>query len=646
MIAKMLKFHLFFLGDENKLLRTLQKKGIVEINQLEKEYGFENLKERVISIEEKINKIEFLKGIVKKIDGKEFSGKILLTESQEQKIISNFLVDETFDNFKKLNDEIERRKIVDRKIETIINQLNKFKNIKLNFATLFSLKNFSFYIFTSKKPISLISEDILFEKVYQDKKEIFYLIVFPSGKKEEIFEKIKENKGEIIEVKKWNKYPEDIIKKLLKTKKKNLEKINNFEKYIGENIKKIKNEIFVIYDHYISLLDYLKTKEKVTSSKFIKCFCGWIKEKDIEKLKEAIKETSPDSFLHIVPPQKDEDVPIVLENPPLIEPFEVVTDLYGRPIYKNMDPTFALSLFFVISFGFCTSDAGYGILLILLSLILMRKFKFYPSFIKFLKLLIYGGIGAIIIGALTGGWFGDIISKLPEKSIITKTLSSFIILDPLKEGNNALIFLAWALIIGYIQIIWGLILNLYNSIKNKVITDILLATSTLSVQIFAGVLVFLFLKGLKTGIFFYIPIFIVILNFLTIMAVNATSQKGLLIKGFWAIYSAYSVIAGNLLGDVLSYSRLFGLGLTSTVLAIVVNQIVFMAGGIPFIGPLFAVIIFLLGHFGNLAINLLGSYVHTSRLQYLEFFTKFYQGGGKPFSPFSEKRIYTYLKNF
>ena len=94
----------------------------------------------------------------------------------------------------------------------------------------------------------------------------------------------------------------------------------------------------------------------------------------------------------------------------------------------------------------------------------------------------------------------------------------------------------------------------------------------------------------------------------------------------------------------MSYSRLFGLGLTTGVLALVVNEMVFMAKGIPFAGIIIASIIFIIGHFGNLAINLLGGYVHTSRLQYLEFFTKFFEGGGKPFSPLREARHYTYLK--
>jgi len=118
----------------------------------------------------------------------------------------------------------------------------------------------------------------------------------------------------------------------------------------------------------------------------------------------------------------------------------------------------------------------------------------------------------------------------------------------------------------------------------------------------------------------------------------------LIMRLFWALNGGYSVIASNLLGDILSYSRLFGLGLTSAVLGFVVNEIVFMSTGIPFVGYVLGFLIFIVGHSGNLAISLLGGYVHTSRLQYLEFFTKFFESGGRSFSPLKEIREYTYIE--
>jgi V/A-type H+-transporting ATPase subunit I len=141
----------------------------------------------------------------------------------------------------------------------------------------------------------------------------------------------------------------------------------------------------------------------------------------------------------------------------------------------------------------------------------------------------------------------------------------------------------------------------------------------------------------------YVSVFLLISAFLFLMLIKAKEQKGIVMKLFWAFYGAYNVIAGNLLGDILSYSRLFGLGLTTAVLGLVVNEMAFMSKGIPYAGYIIAVILLIVGHIGNLAINLLGSYVHTSRLQYLEFFTKFFESGGRQFRPFSPIRKYTYI---
>ncbi|MCM8803773.1 MAG: hypothetical protein NC833_00770, partial [Candidatus Omnitrophica bacterium] len=329
------------------------------------------------------------------------------------------------------------------------------------------------------------------------------------------------------------------------------------------------------------------------------------------------------------------------ENSKLIEPFEVVTDLYGRPIYKNIDPTGPLSIFFAISFGFCLTDAGYGILLIIISSLLMRKFRFLPNFIKFLRLLLICGISTLIIGALTGGWFGDILYKLPDNLSIIKFLKKFVVLNPLESGDKSILFLSLALGFGYIQIIWGLILNLYTQLKRFPLKYCGEAISLLLIQIIVGIII---VGYLKTKILLKIPLYILLLCFLYFMIEKARAQKEFILKGFWAIYGTYSVIAGNILGDVLSYSRLFGLGLTTSVLALVVNQMVLMVKNIPFIGVFISIIIFILGHIGNLMINLLGSYVHSSRLQYLEFFTKFFEGGGRVFKPFKEIRIYTFKK--
>ncbi|MCM8832893.1 MAG: hypothetical protein NC816_03105 [Candidatus Omnitrophica bacterium] len=641
MISRIKKFTCFFLGEEEVLLKRLQKLGIVEIENVPFE-GFEKNKLSKDEIEDKIKKLEFLENILNEIGEKQENEKIIIDENEENKILESFPFEKIYNKNLKLYNEIEKRKRIIQKIEKLNQEIAPFLKTELIFSKLFTLSNFSFFVFSLPQKIKLenISEDLYIEKIGEVQKDFLYILLFRKDKREiaEIF--LKQIGGKILYVRKWNKKIKEIYEKLENIKFKNEQAILEIKKKLSE-IKDYKKEIFICYDYYKSLYEFVCAKEKLGISKFVKGITGWVSEKNIDTLKKTLLQLLPESYIIIEDPKEGENIPIILENNRFIEPFEVVTDLYGRPVYKNIDPTGPLSIFFAISFGFCLTDAGYGILLILISLILMRKFKFLPNFIKFLKLLFICGISTLIIGALTGGWFGDTLYKLSENYQFIKFLKKIVLLNPLESSNKSIIFLLITLVIGYIQIIWGLVLNLYNNLRRYPLKFCGEPITLLLIQILVAII---FIGYLKMKILIKSAFFFLILCFIYLMYEKAKTQKEFMLKGFWAIYGAYSVIAGNLLGDVLSYSRLFGLGLTTSVLGLVINQMVSMLKNIPYIGIFIAILIFIVGHIGNLLINLLGSYVHTSRLQYLEFFTKFFEGGGRVFKPFKEVRDYTLLK--
>jgi len=639
MISKIKKFNCFFIGDSEKLLKKLQSAGIVEIESI----SFEGFEKKVVpkeEIEEKIKKIEFLKNIMG--EKKEEFKKIFIDEKEEKEIIEKFSLDEIYKDSLNLITEIERRKKIIEKIEKLKEEITPFCGTDLIFLDLFSLKKFSFFVFSLPLKIEIKKkmEGVYIEKIGTFQKDNLYLILFENENKRTVDSFLKEIKAKILYVRKWNKKIKYILEKLENIKRKNEIIILNLKNKLGE-ISKYKKEIWVLHDYYKSFYEFLCAKEKLGVSKFVNSVKGWVREKDIKTLKKLIDEVYPESYLYFEEPTEKDNVPIILENTKIIEPFEVVTDLYGRPIYKNIDPTGPLSLFFAISFGFCLTDAGYGLLLIILSSFLIRKFRFLPNFVKFSKLLLICGISTFIIGTLTGGWFGDIIYKFPEEFKFIKILKKIVLLNPLESGEKAVKFLLIALVVGYIQILWGLVLNLYNQIKNYSIKYSGEAICLLLIQMIVAFIILIYMKTKKIPTIFLL---ILLLCFIYLMYEKAKTQRELMLKGFWAIYGVYSVISGNLLGDILSYSRLFGLGLTTSVLALAINQIVSLTKNIPYIGFILSTIIFIIGHFGNLAINLLGSYVHTSRLQYLEFFTKFFEGGGRIFKPFKEIRVYTIKK--
>lgn len=639
MIAKMKKFYLFFTGEPSEFLRESQRKEIAEINRLPESFGFESISVEKKNIEEMYHKIEFLKDTLKKVEGKEFTGKIVITVKEEEKIIKGFTLNEIYERFLRISCEIERRRRIIEKLLSIKKELLLIEGLPVAPAEMFSMKYFSFLLFSlpEKKAPSGIDG---FSVEPLKGGEVF-IIIFPSEKQKEIITEIEKMRGIVFDIRRWRYLPAEILKKVGLLEERNRRLLEEAERDLKE-ILSLKYHILVFYDHINSFLQYLKAKETTGLSKFAKGLWGWIKEKDIEKLEEMVHKYLPDSFLYISDPETGDEIPVAFENRSPIEPFEVVTDLYGRPVYKNIDPTPYLSIFFLLSFAFCITDAAYGIILLLLSVIFMKKFKYTPGIVKFLRLIFYCSIATIFMGAITGSWFGDILSRLPSNFFAVRILNQLVILNPLEGGSKTFLFLGWALILGYIQILWGLYLNLSNSIKQYGIKKSVEPFTLLAIQILVAAIIISFFTSKKE---FIIPLSsLLVLSFISLMVLKGLTQKGFM-RIFWAFYGAYNVIAGNLLGDVLSYSRLFGLGLTTAVLGLVVNEMVFMSKGIPFVGYLIASVLFIFGHLANLGINLLGGYVHSSRLQYLEFFTKFFESGGRPFSPLKEARRYTFLEH-
>ncbi|MCM8777919.1 MAG: hypothetical protein NC905_06660, partial [Candidatus Omnitrophica bacterium] len=462
MIAKMKKFYLFFTGDPSEFLRELQRKGIVEVNRLPVSFGFENIPVSLDNLKEMSHKLEFLKSILKKVEGKEFSSKIVITSKEEEKIIREFPLGEIYERFLKISREIERRGKIAEKLEVIKKELLLIKGFNITPSELFSMKNFSFCLFSIPKKYK--APDSIYGFHLESIEENLFLIIFPTEKQKEIVKKIEEMKGALINIRKWNRLPAEVLKKVEKIEEKNISELKKAEE-LQKEIISFKYKILVLYDYISSLFQFIEAKANTGISKFVQCINGWMKEQDIQEMGLLIQRHLPDGYIYISDPDVKDEVPILLDNSPFIKPFEVVTDLYGKPVYTNIDPTPHLSIFFVLSFAFCITDAAYGFILIALSLIFMKKFRYIPAAIKFFRLLLYSSIATLFFGAITGGWFGDILARLPSSSFIVKTLNKLVILNPLEGGNKTFIFLGWALILGYIQILWGLYLNLLNSLR-------------------------------------------------------------------------------------------------------------------------------------------------------------------------------------
>ncbi|HOJ39276.1 MAG TPA: hypothetical protein PK644_02265 [bacterium] len=416
------------------------------------------------------------------------------------------------------------------------------------------------------------------------------------------------------------------------------------EKVMAEREKLLqwREKVLVLSDWYRSRLLVEESFRLVGTSRLVHGFSGWVPRTSLRQFQQLLDKYAPDHCLVTRPALPEENPPVKLENPPLVRPFEVVTDLYGRPVYGTLDPSGPLSFFFALSFAYCLTDAAYGIILAGLSLWLTHRFRYQLQLRKFFQLMIISGLATVILGTLTGGWCGDLLSRLPPGWSVRESLQRLVLLNPLGGNREAFLFLGLAIVLGYLQILWGLFLNLWGQRRN--LPGMLEPGLLFLIQLLLPIIGLSGLTGPGNRTVFITSLASFGFCLLMLTIIKAAEQKEVMLKLFWAFYAPYNVLAGNLLGDPLSYCRLFGLGLTTSVLGLAINEMVSLAREVPVIGFVLAGLLFLFGHLGNLAINLLGAYVHSSRLQYLEFFGKFFQAGGRSFQPLSEVREHTILR--
>ncbi len=379
-------------------------------------------------------------------------------------------------------------------------------------------------------------------------------------------------------------------------------------------------------DRLESLLDRIRqylareeATERLRSRGAVTLLRGWLPAEKEAEFRALMEKT--DCAYELREPEEEEypDVPVQLKNNRLTRPLNMVTEMYSLPAYNGIDPNPVMAPFFILFYGIMMADMGYGLLMMLASWIVMKRAKPNGDTMKHLVPLAgLCGVSTFIMGALTGGFFGDLIPQLVKMYDPESTFALPALFSPL---DDALMVLIGSLVIGFVQILTGMTIS---AVRKCRAGDVMGAVC----DELAWFIVFVLLgAGIALGQMKIAGIAILVLLAVT----QSYGKKGVVGKIVGVGGSLYNHITGYF-SDILSYSRLMALMLAGAVIAQVFNTLGGITGNIVTF-----FIIAMVGNALNLALNLLGCYVHDMRLQCLEFFGRFYEDGGKPFQPLEVK---------
>lgn len=647
-IVKMSKFTLLAFDSQKEiLLENLQKfQGVQFINLQEKiteELGF--LKEagdhrKASEIDEELVKVkfslEFMDRFIEREKGfkaiKKGKKNLKYDEIKELSAKINWLA--TYENLKKYDVRLNELKNEIGRLEGEIEILTPWIKLDAPFDDLKNIHSSNYFLGTINKNVANeFLEDFennikasYIEKLGITKDEINLLIMYHkmfTEQSEDLFKKYGLSKVNL----KYSGTPREIIKDYEK-------KIENYKKEeldIIEEVKKYKDkieELEIVYEYYKMEENKARVGENFLKTDKVLLFEGWTPEEKKTEFQDIVKQCCGNEYyIEFMEPSLEDNVPILLKNNKFAEPYEAITAMYSLPQYTEVDPTPILAPFFFIFFGMMLSDAGYGLVMFIASFLSLKLLPLDKSVQKFMRLFKSISISTIAWGIIYGSYFGD-----APKLFIPAGIKP-LWLDPSLEPMSVLIL---CVIMGVIHLYTALGVKAYELIQSGKVLDALFDVGFWYLTLTGAMLI---LAGPSIGLpsLAIVGKYMAIIGALGLVATQGRSNKGIVGKIAGGLFGLYGIT--GYLGDVLSYSRLLALGLATGLIGSSFNLMIRLLGNGIF-AWIFGIIIFIGGHLFNLAINVLGAYVHACRLQYLEFFGKFYSGGGRQFTPFKTNNKY------
>ena len=467
------------------------------------------------------------------------------------------------------------------------------------------------------------------ELIASDKDQYYFSIICLSSEREVVYDVLKQYGFSTVTFKELKDTAAVNIMQYENSLKEIAIRKENIEKNIRDLVSN-KQEIQLFYDHLVIERDKNKILSNMLKTNTTFYIEGWIPGVSKDNIQKVLDKYQ--CWYDIKKPEDGEEFPILMDNNSFIQPFEAITELYSLPSSSNIDPTVFMAPFYSIFFGLMLADVGYGAIMSILCFLVLKKFKPEGNIQKFMKVFFYCGISTAFWGVMFGSWFGDAIPAAAKLLFNSDFTIKPLWLNPMEEPMTLLLF---SFIFGVIHLFTGMAVNAYMLIRDGKTMD-----AVFDIGFWYG-----FIIGIALWLFGNTVIpgsnqigkWMTIIFAIGLVLTQGRAKKNVVGKLIGGVLSLYNIT--SYLSDILSYSRLLALGLATGVVSSVVSILGSM-GGRNILGILLFVIAMTIGHSFNFAINALGAFVHSARLQYVEFFGKFYEGGGEAFNPLIKKTKY------
>ena len=652
--------------DRKAILENLQSMGVIEMNQIaDGDDGFEKMdtQNARVGFEKKAqlseNALAILESyapqkqsLLSSLEGKALIGK----KKFDNTVAAKETITAKADTLVALNKEIAENKANILKLSNQIESLSPWLNldVPMNYNGTDKVAMFLGTMAADTAQDAVYAKiathaqavDAVDVEIIRTDKDATYLVVFCLREDEAAVEEALRAAGFA--------RPSQVVDKKPAEKKADLEaEIEKLNKEISKKEEEIRTlsscreDLKIIGDYFRMRADKYEILGTLPQSQRTFVVSGYIPVKAVDAVKKAIGEVY-DCVIDVEDLKEDEEPPTILNNNGFSSSMEGVLESYGLPHKGEFDPTTIMSFFYVFFFGMMLSDAAYGAIIAIACFIVLKKYpRMGEGMHKSLKMFMFCGVSTLVWGVLFGGYFGNVVDIVSGtffgKTVTVPALWFIPLNDPMR-------LLVYSLAFGVIHLFVGLGIKGYMLLKDGKPLDFFC-----DVVLWYAFLIGLLLMLIPTDIFASIaqakitfPPFLnmlakalAIIGVVGLVLMSGRENKNPALRIALGAYDVYNITGW--LSDVLSYSRLLALGLATGVIASVVNQMGSMFGkGI--VGIIGFLIVFIVGHTLNLAINLLGAYVHTNRLQFVEFFGKFYEGGGKPFEPFKSDTKYVDIK--